>query len=167
VTIPSLPTTVGDITFRSRLEARWSLVFTALGIPWEYEPEDGKYALPSGVYWPDFRLFGGTDHEFWVEIKGPMPDSREFHVASELNLYVAPCVIFCGDLPRRGNGGTAWLFEPEGKRWIMRDPESALIQLMGLDDQLASLEWDSIISEARRARWDKITGERQLTEGST
>lgn len=158
MTIPSLPTEYKGITFRSRLEARWAIVLDGLGIPWEYEPPDGKYALPSGMYWPDFRLFGGTDHEFWVEIKGPMPDSREFHVASELNLYVAPCTIFCGDLPRRGNGGTAWVFEPEGRRWIMRDPESALIQLMGVADQLSSLAWDTIISTARHARWDKATG---------
>jgi hypothetical protein len=158
MTIPSLPTTVGGITFRSRLEARWSMVFTGLGVPWEYEPDDGKYQLPSGMYWPDFRLFGGTEIEFWVEIKGPMPDSREFHVASELNLYVAPCTIFCGDLPRRTNGGTAWVFEPEGRRWIMRDPEQALIQLMGIGDQVTSLEWEPVISQARTARWDKATG---------
>lgn len=161
MTIPSLPTTVGDITFRSRLEARWSLVFTALGIPWEYEPEDGKYQLPSGTYWPDFRMFGGTDHEFWVEIKGPMPDSREFHVASEINLYVAPLIIFCGDLPRRSNGGTAWIFEQEGHRWIMRSPEEALILSMRLQDKIDSLEWDTIISAARRARWDKLTGRQE------
>jgi len=158
--IQSLPTKYKGIMFRSRLESRWAMVLDGLGIPWEYEPEDGKYLLPSGVYWPDFRCFGGTDHAFWLEIKGQMPDSREFHVASEINLYVAPLMILSGDLPRRTNGGTAWWFEPEGKRWIMKSPEDGLIRIMGLHDQIAALEWQGVIDDARRARWDKVTGER-------
>lgn len=53
--------------FRSRLEARYAIFFTALGIKWCYEVEgfqlsSGKWYLPD-FYLPEFN--GGT----WVEIK--------------------------------------------------------------------------------------------------
>lgn len=53
--------------FRSRLEAKYAVFFTALLIGWEYEPEG--YVLSSGVcYLPDFYLptFNGG---MWVEVK--------------------------------------------------------------------------------------------------
>ena len=55
--------------FRSRLEARWAVVFETLGLDWQYEPEG--FQAPTGERWlPDFRLnFQGT--QTWVEIKPP------------------------------------------------------------------------------------------------
>jgi hypothetical protein len=41
-------------TYRSRSEAKWALVLTALDVPFYYEPS--HYSLPSGVYLPDFWL---------------------------------------------------------------------------------------------------------------
>lgn len=49
--------------FRSRLEARWAVVFDGLGIPYEYEPEGFETA--GGWYLPDFRLWG----HFYAEVK--------------------------------------------------------------------------------------------------
>lgn len=74
--------------FRSRLEARWAVVFEAMGIDWEYEPEG--FVLDDGTwYLPDFLLHGikgdngheylsdndtietrdGRDGDVWVEVK--------------------------------------------------------------------------------------------------
>jgi hypothetical protein len=64
MTATAIPTHYAGCYFRSRLEARWAVVFDTLGIRWEYEREG--YALPSGWYLPDFWL---PDAEFWVEIK--------------------------------------------------------------------------------------------------
>ena len=49
-----IPTVWNGYHFRSRLEARWAVFFTSLGIAFEYEPEG--FDLPSGRYLPDFLL---------------------------------------------------------------------------------------------------------------
>jgi hypothetical protein len=51
--------------FRSRLEARWAVFFTELGIAFEYEKE-GYDLGPYGWYLPDFWL---PEFQVWVEIK--------------------------------------------------------------------------------------------------
>ena len=61
--------------FRSRLEARWAVFFTDLGLKWEYEPEG--FQLPSGWYLPDFKVqYPGRDpsetHWEWFEVKGDL-----------------------------------------------------------------------------------------------
>lgn len=59
-------TKVLGTTFRSRLEARWALMFTALGWDWEYEPFDAD------GYIPDFILVG--PHPLIIEVK-PFADT--------------------------------------------------------------------------------------------
>jgi len=63
--------------FRSRLEARWAVLFECLCIPWEYEPQG--FELDDGVtYLPDFLLHGmhgrSGDH-LYVEVKGHMTEA--------------------------------------------------------------------------------------------
>lgn len=68
--------------FRSRLEARYAVLFDALAIDWDYEPEG--YDLGGGTwYLPDFflRVPAGDplrqkypDAGYWVEVK-PIPPS--------------------------------------------------------------------------------------------
>ena len=54
--INSIQTVYKNITFRSRLEARWAVFFDELNINWQYEPE-GFYEY--GIkYLPDFALYG-------------------------------------------------------------------------------------------------------------
>lgn len=50
--------------FRSRLEARWAVFFTALGLEYRYEPEG--FDLDGLYYLPDFYL---PSQNLWVEIK--------------------------------------------------------------------------------------------------
>lgn len=59
--------------FRSRLEARWAVFFTTLGIPWEYEPE--AFRTTKGVYLPDFIVCGR-----YAEVK-PVLDELAFNKA--------------------------------------------------------------------------------------
>lgn len=79
--------------FRSRLEARWAVVFDALDIKWEYEKEG--FDLGSvGCYLPDFWL---PEHKCWIEIKGERPTRAEEDKAAALAnasgypVYVFPC----------------------------------------------------------------------------
>lgn len=65
--------------FRSRLEARWAVVFKALGVPYEYEPEG--FDLGDGLaYLPDFRVkcygkrgdYESEPFDLYIEVKGRM-----------------------------------------------------------------------------------------------
>ena len=79
--------------FRSRLEARWAVVFDALGVKYEYEPEG--FVLPDGTYYlPDFRVkCHGTrgncnpeeSFDLYIEVKGRMTeeDARKIRLFAE------------------------------------------------------------------------------------
>jgi len=149
------------ITFRSMLEAQWSVIFDALCLPWVFEPV--TFDLPSGLYVPDFKIYPevGDERTFWVEIKGPWPNAREFEVASEVNIYAqTPLLILTGDVPRQPNGGTAWWFDPGHDRWSMLRPEEALIRVIyrNTDHQPEDLGelWKTALDEARHADLIKV-----------
>ncbi len=82
--IKSIETVWRGYRFRSRLEARWAVFFSALGIPWVYEPEgfvlsDGSWYLPD--FWVPINpkwLFGKPEGSgYWVEIKPGRPTNAE------------------------------------------------------------------------------------------
>ncbi|GCE31989.1 hypothetical protein KDA_74730 [Dictyobacter alpinus] len=73
MSIAAKPTTYGQYTFRSQLEARWAFFFDMLGIRYRYEPK--LFCLHSALYYrPDFWLI---DHHCFVEVKGEKPEQRE------------------------------------------------------------------------------------------
>jgi hypothetical protein len=68
--------------FRSRLEARYAVLFDNLGVPWDYEPEG--FELGGGLrYLPDFFIPAHAlrqrwpDAGYWVEIKPTPPTEPE------------------------------------------------------------------------------------------
>jgi hypothetical protein len=80
--------------FRSRLEARWAVLFNAANIPWRYEPEG--YELDDDTFYlPDFFLpFHDTEHYaegnpqepgVWVELKPTQPTHEEMRRAKLLS----------------------------------------------------------------------------------
>lgn len=66
--------------FRSRLEARYAVLFDALGFRWDYEPEG--YDLDGVYYLPDFHL---PDFNCWIEIKGGEPTDSELDKCRSLS----------------------------------------------------------------------------------
>jgi hypothetical protein len=82
--IKAIETRYKGYRFRSRVEARWAIVFDALGIQWEYEIEGFK--TPSGNYLPDFRL---PQQRCWVEIKPSYlaDDSKRSFLAGRAGTY--------------------------------------------------------------------------------
>lgn len=70
--IPSLKTIWNGVEFRSRLEARWALVFHLLGMPFIYEPP--HMTIPGVPYLPDFYL--PVSHSI-IEIKPSTPSQEE------------------------------------------------------------------------------------------
>ena len=87
-TIKAIETRWKGYRFRSRLEARYAVLFDALGIQWEYEKEG--YSLPNGMlYLPDFWIplpfrVDGNNSGYFVEIKGESPSTRELELATLL-----------------------------------------------------------------------------------
>lgn len=63
--IRGIPTLYKGTLFRSRLEARWAVMFDSFGWPWAYEPVDLAW------YIPDFLLTFDAGH-IAVEIKPEM-----------------------------------------------------------------------------------------------
>ena len=72
--------------FRSRLEARWAVLFEAVGIKWEYEIE-GFNLGEAGLYLPDFYL---PDMNLWAEVKGREFTREENEKAKALASMVEP-----------------------------------------------------------------------------
>lgn len=67
MTIQAIETYYAGHRFRSRLEARWAVVFNALGVKWEYEPQGYRVGERRRPYLPDFYL---PDLGWWIEVKG-------------------------------------------------------------------------------------------------
>lgn len=93
--IKAIETIYNGYRFRSRLEARWAVVFDALGIEWVYEPE-GLDLGKLGWYLPDFYLPG---EKWFVEVKGLLEnDEQGIKRARYLDNYpprgVMGCLIF-------------------------------------------------------------------------
>lgn len=64
----AIETTYKGYRFRSRLEAKWAIFFSELGLKWEYEPEG--FDLGDGVlYLPDFRVTSPQGQVTWYEVK--------------------------------------------------------------------------------------------------
>jgi hypothetical protein len=101
--------------FRSRLEARWAVVFDTLGIRWEYEPEG--FETSAGRYLPDFRFedvsvrhcpdsaaHDGSLPRVWAEVKGaPLSDVEARKVmAFAFDPGEPRWIIALGPIPNRG-----------------------------------------------------------------
>jgi len=98
--IQAIPTSYGGRKYRSRLEAKWALIFDNLGIKYEYE-EQGYIVGRDGFgvrYLPDFVLYGGSyrcPKKLYVEVKGNMTidSASKIKLFSERNpLYIVGAI---------------------------------------------------------------------------
>lgn len=77
--IEAIETRYCGYCFRSRLEARWSVFLTELGLDWRYEPQG--FDLPAGPYLPDFWV---EEWQSWLEIKPTTPTIAELNLCASL-----------------------------------------------------------------------------------
>lgn len=98
--IKAIETKYAGCLFRSRLEARWAVVFDRLGIRWEYEPEG--FELDDTRYLPDFRLpgMGGL----FVEVKSSLENPSDFQKPALLAAQGEAVVVLAG-IPEPGKYG--------------------------------------------------------------
>ena len=76
-TLTPLETEYQGYRFRSRLEARWAVFFTMIGIPWLYEHQgfdvEGRWYLPD-FYFPTLDIYG--------EVKPTLFTPEAFRIAT-------------------------------------------------------------------------------------
>jgi hypothetical protein len=96
MTITAIETHYAGYRFRSRLEARWAVFFTTLGINWQYEPQGYTVGRTKTPYLPDFLL---PDLQTFVEVKGD-PARLDLNLLAELTgSRDALRVLILGDVP--------------------------------------------------------------------
>lgn len=66
MTTRAIETQYAGCRFRSRLEARYAVLFDHLQIPWQYEPEGFHVGPTDTMYLPDFYL---PTSNTWCEVK--------------------------------------------------------------------------------------------------
>lgn len=111
--------------FRSRLEARYAVLFDALRIEWEYEPEG--YVLDDGThYLADFflRFPRGSSHRYrwpdggyWVEIKPLAPNPDEVRKLRQLSEQSGHCAWFFVGVPGDATAHEAGARMPSQLQW--------------------------------------------------
>lgn len=87
-----IQTSYKGYNFRSRLEARWAVYFSALPLEWEYEKEG--YDLGGTFYLPDFWL---PQVNMWAEVKPiefTKEELRKIELLSKLTGY--SCIMLVG-----------------------------------------------------------------------
>jgi hypothetical protein len=90
----AIETEYNGYLFRSRLEARWAVLFDGLGIAYQYEPEG--FDLDGVWYLPDFWL---PEYDCWVEIKPEEPNVREVLKCQRLaRIGGKPVYLMYGDI---------------------------------------------------------------------
>lgn len=108
--------------FRSRLEARFAILFDCMGMDWDYEPEG--FDLPeNGLYLPDFFVRFEADSEtakrwpgagYWIEVKGGQPTREEVKKCQELHSVTGhKCWIFYNGIGSDSRAKQAESFDKE------------------------------------------------------
>jgi hypothetical protein len=111
--IKPIETVYNGYRFRSRLEARWAVLFDGIGIRYRYEPEG--FALDDGtLYLPDFQVYipqesrqgalSNLPASLYVEVKGEIPiPAEDWHKVESLaeitNGTPSNPIYVVGDIP--------------------------------------------------------------------
>jgi hypothetical protein len=92
MSIRAIETSYKGYRFRSRLEARWAVFFTALGLPWHYEHQG--FDIDGVPYLPDFWL---PLQRCWVEIKPrELETEGDWGLCRGLAALTGDCVAMLG-----------------------------------------------------------------------
>lgn len=104
-TVKAIETKFDGYKFRSRIEARWAMVFKLLGQPYEYEKEG--YDLGGEWYLCDFWL---PKDAAWIEIKGKKPSRIEVARLRLLSQHTQcrAAYIFFGPIPSPETWRKTW-----------------------------------------------------------
>ena len=94
MTFKAIETIYNGYKFRSRLEARYAVLFEHLDLSFEYEPEG--FDLGDGVwYLPDFCI----DGSLWIEIKPPLTNGEGIEKAEKFVMATGMPLAICWGSP--------------------------------------------------------------------
>jgi hypothetical protein len=114
--IKAIETVWNGYRFRSRVEARWAMFFTGMGIEFEYELEG--FVLEDGTYYlPDFYL---PQVKMWAEVKGQEFTKEEVEKCKQLRISTnMPCLMLVG--PPDYKNYIAWEPDTWSDDWLEYD----------------------------------------------
>jgi hypothetical protein len=96
----ALETEYKGIKYRSRLEARWAVLFDSLNIESIYEPD--CFVLSDGKkYTPDFYL---PKYNLYIEIKPNLDWIKEPYHYQRYKIFEAGLLVLSGSFPNFGTG---------------------------------------------------------------
>jgi len=121
--------------FRSRLEARWAMVFDVLGIEWMYEKE--AFDLDVCAYLPDFFL---PKFKAWIEVKSPenLSTDDNWMKARKLHSFTGQSVWVVGQL------------ENDGRKLFVGDDWQGLCGQNAFGDDPDACIYPDLFQECRR-----------------
>ena len=128
--------------FRSRTEARFAVMWRALG--WAYQYEKDGFALEQGAYLPDFYL---NDRAVFFEIKGLMPSDREIGFCASLADEHDATVFLAVGQP--AHDAAVYRFEPRENDCTIATLEIELKRLGAAPDEI-----NRAVMCARSARFE-------------
>jgi hypothetical protein len=140
--IKAIETIFKGYRFRSRLEARWTIVFDALGIKWEYEME-GFVLSNKEKYLPDFYL---PQFDCFAEVKPKVLSEEEFIKCS---LLAKPCILLDNSCPllTRGYFVTGIMPNEGYKNYISNDDYGRVLLDMSAYKKRLWFLWGENISD--------------------
>ncbi len=167
-----IPTMYKGVKFRSRLEARYAVLFDALNIKWEYEKEgyelsDGTWYLPD-FYLPEVYIRAEEERGVFFEVKGTKDDADENK--DKLSNFEKPLVVACGAPTIIEE---EWLYEWWKSRWdhfmffkfceecnifeidYSMKRESTYCRKCNNNKCGQHKDWDEAVSEMKSYRFDK------------
>jgi ClpX C4-type zinc finger len=149
-----IPTTYAGHGFRSRLEARWAVLFNTLGFVWDYEPDKFELAFGSGTpiwYIPDFLLHcakkaGGA----YIEIKPDRPTELHLTKCRLLAQQTGCEVVLYAGAPGEH---LAWVWNRDGQ--LCHDGKEDVRVLIDVFSRSASPpSWDAAIKTANAWKFE-------------
>lgn len=91
----AIETKYNGILFRSRLEARWAILFDALKLDWVYEPE--CFEMDNGSkYTPDFFI---PKYELYIEIKPNLEWMKNPYHLERYKAFSKLFIVLSGGFP--------------------------------------------------------------------
>jgi len=163
--IKAIETVYKGYRMRSRLEARYAVLFDALNIKWEYEKEGydlGKFGWHLPDFWipNDHPIYG--DGGCWVEIKGSKPNDHEKMIAMKLAEVTKSVTFIAYGLP--GENPLLWydrsgaVFSGENScLFSSMIPEIANIAPLFCRNMMCGMNWMDIgkaIKAAKQSRFE-------------
>lgn len=138
--IKPIETVYNGYRFRSRLEARWAVLFDAAKIQYEYEPEGMEDEIFGKRYLPDFYL---PEYDAFVEIKAKRPGAlQEIIKAVDVCCYAKrQTLILLSNIPSCEDG-SCWYFPTFYYHPLKRAVFVAHGNLYPSDCGGASFRWD-------------------------